>query len=70
MGIVKIRISGDRADLDAMTALLLDIQVVKKIPKLLSKSIYYPNRSHQNPGLRQYLDFLIESEEIIQDSDC
>ncbi len=69
MGKVEIRISGNRADLEAMTAFLLDIQAVKKIPKLLYKSIYYPNRSRQNPGLRRYLKFLIESEEIVQDSD-
>ena len=63
MGIVKIRLCGDRADLEATIRFLLDTEAVMKFPQLLSKSIYYPNRN--DPGLRCYLDFLIESDPAV-----
>ena len=60
MGKITIRISGDRADIDAITAYLLDLQVVKKIPKLVYKSIYHPNR--KDAGFHRYLDLLVETD--------
>ena len=67
MGVVKIRISGDRADLEATVRFLLDTEATVKFPQLLSKSIYYPNR--KDPGLRCYLDFLIESDpDVVQEA--
>ena len=60
MGIVKIRLSGDRADLEATIRFLLDTEATVRFPQLLSKSIYYPNRNEK--AVRCYLDFLIESD--------
>ena len=63
MGVIKIRLSGDLADIEATVRFLLDTEAVMKFPQLLSKSTYYPNRN--DPGLRCYLDFLIESDPAV-----
>ncbi|MBR8832703.1 MAG: hypothetical protein DSM106950_01330 [Stigonema ocellatum SAG 48.90 = DSM 106950] len=66
MGLVKIRISGNQADVEATIRFLLDTEAVMKFPQLVSRSSYYPNRD--GSGLRCYIDFLIEGDYAVQDA--
>ncbi len=68
MGLVKLHLFGERADLDAIAGFLLNTEPVVKFPLLVYKSKYHSILILNEPAYLCYMDFFIESDpEVVQE---
>ena len=66
MGLVKIRVSGTLAEIDAIQSFICDAEAVMNAPRLLSASSNYPNKDGSE--YRRYLDLLVELDPVVQEA--